>query len=44
MEGDLTRVVVTGKVTPKFETIDGTVPAAGERAIRASEPAGAKGH
>jgi Xaa-Pro aminopeptidase len=42
-KSDLTRVVVTGKVTPKFETIYRTVLAAQERAITAIRP-GAKGH
>jgi Xaa-Pro aminopeptidase len=42
-KSDLTRVVVTGKVTPKFETIYRTVLAAQERAISAIRP-GAKGH
>lgn len=37
-KSDLTRVVVTGKVTPKFETIYRTVLAAQERAIRAIRP------
>jgi len=37
-KSDLTRVLVTGKVTPKFETIYGTVLAAQERAISAIRP------
>jgi Xaa-Pro aminopeptidase len=40
-KSDLTRVVVTGKVTPTFETIYRTVLAAQERAISAIRP-GAK--
>ena len=42
-KSDLTRVLVTGKVTPKFETIYRTVLAAQERAISAIRP-GAKAH
>jgi Xaa-Pro aminopeptidase len=42
-KSDLTRVLVTGKVTPKFETIYRTVLAAQERAIAAIRP-GAKAH
>jgi Xaa-Pro aminopeptidase len=42
-KSDLTRVVVTGKVTSKFETIYRTVLAAQERAIAAIRP-GARGH
>ncbi|MDR3637471.1 MAG: Xaa-Pro peptidase family protein [Isosphaeraceae bacterium] len=37
-KSDLTRVVVTGKVTPKFETIYRTVLSAQERAIAAIRP------
>lgn len=42
-KSDLTRVLVTGKVTPKFEMIYRTVLAAQERAIAAIRP-GATGH
>ena len=42
-KSDLTRVLVTGKVTPKFETIYRTVLAAQERAIAAIRP-GARAH
>ncbi|MGP0066572.1 MAG: M24 family metallopeptidase [Isosphaeraceae bacterium] len=42
-KSDLTRVLVTGKVTPTFETIHRTVLAAQERAISAIRP-GAKAH
>jgi Xaa-Pro aminopeptidase len=42
-KSDLTRVVVTGKVTPTFEMIYGTVLTAQERAISAIRP-GAKAH
>lgn len=42
-KSDLTRVVVTGKVTPKFEKVYQTVLAAQERAIAAIRP-GAKAH
>jgi len=37
-KSDLTRVIVTGKVTPKFETIYRTVLSAQERAIAAIRP------
>jgi Xaa-Pro aminopeptidase len=42
-KSDLTRVLLTGKVTPKFETIYRTVLAAQQRAISAIRP-GAKAH
>jgi Xaa-Pro aminopeptidase len=42
-KSDLTRVLVTGKVTPKFEAIYRTVLSAQERAIAAIRP-GAKAH
>jgi Xaa-Pro aminopeptidase len=42
-KSDLTRVLVTGKVTPKFEAIYRTVLVAQERAIAAIRP-GAKAH
>jgi Xaa-Pro aminopeptidase len=42
-KSDLTRVVVTGKVTPTFEMIYGTVLTAQERAISAIRP-GAQAH
>ncbi len=42
-KSDLTRVLLTGKVTSKFETIYQTVLAAQERAIAAIRP-GAKAH
>lgn len=42
-KSDLTRVLVTGKVTPEFERVYGTVLAAQERAIALIRP-GAKAH
>ena len=42
-KSDLTRVLVTGKVTPKFEAIYGTVLTALERGIAAIRP-GVKAH
>ncbi len=42
-KSDLTRVLVTGKVTPKFEAIYGTVLSAQERAIAVIRP-GVKAH
>jgi Xaa-Pro aminopeptidase len=42
-KSDLTRVVVTGKVTPEFERVYRTVLAAQERAIAAIRP-GVRGH
>ncbi|QEH38303.1 putative peptidase [Aquisphaera giovannonii] len=42
-KSDLTRMVVTGKVTPEFETVYRTVLEAQERAIRSIRP-GARAH